>query len=521
MMKNLNVGTRLGLGFAAVLLLLAAVSAISLSRLADLRADLATVTGEDAERMLLANSMRDLARYQAVTLRDVVMQDDPAFKKKELALMKKARVDYEDKTKSLSSMAQDPELLAALNAAAQAFAGINAPLEKAIDRSLSEDMQGAAEAVRDAVRPAQLAHVAALDKVVAAVQQASQARALTAESRSKQAAVLIMVLSAAALVTGTLIAWRIRRSITVPLTHALQVAQAVADGDLTRVIDTTSGDEVGQVLVALQTVNAKLGQALNQVRTAAETMQTASSEIAMGNADLSQRTELQASSLQQTAASMVELNSTVKSNAETARVAAQLAGSASAVAARGGDVVGQVVQTMNAISAGSKKIADIISTIDSIAFQTNILALNAAVEAARAGEQGQGFSVVAAEVRRLAQRSAGAAREIKSLIHDSVKAVDAGTQLVGNAGTTMTDIVSEVNRVSNLIGEISHATHEQASGISQVSDAITQMDHATQQNAALVEQSAAAAESLKQQAEQLVRAVSVFRTGADAGTIAA
>ncbi|MFM2448769.1 MAG: methyl-accepting chemotaxis protein [Pseudomonadota bacterium] len=518
MFQNLKVGVRLGLGFAAVLVLLAAVSATSLSRLSALRADLTAVTGEDADRLLLANGMRDLARYQAVALRDAVMQDDPAFKKKELAFIKKARTDYEEKAKTLAGMAQSEELVAALQAADKAFAAVKVPVETAIDRSLSDDMSGAADAVRELVRPAQLAHVTTLDGLVDVVQQASRARALKAEASYQQAAWVIVALTAAALVAGALIAWRIQRGICVPLAHAAQVAQAVADGDLTRTITTDSRDEVGQVVMALQAVNLKLGQALSQVRMAAETMQVASSEIAIGNADLSQRTEHQASNLQQAASAMDELNATVKNNAESARVAEQFASSASAAASRGGEVVNQVVATMSSISASSKKIADIIGTIDGIAFQTNILALNAAVEAARAGEQGRGFAVVAAEVRSLAQRSATAAREIKALIGSSVETVDAGTRLVGDAGTTMTDIVAQTKRVSDLIGEISNASHEQTSGISQVSDAVTQLDQVTQQNAALVEQSAAAADSLKQQAAQLVQAVSVFRTTGDSAT---
>jgi methyl-accepting chemotaxis protein len=511
-MNHLSVGKRLAMGFVAVLLLLVVVSGISLSRLHEIKSDLSAVTGEEAERLRLANAMRDLARYQAVTIRDVVMQDDPAFKKKELALMKKARAEYEDKAKALASLAVSVELQASLQTAAQAFAAIAVPIEKALDKSLSDDVPGASEVVREELRPAQLSHVAALDKVVDIAQQASLARAAQAEVSYQRASLLIVLLSAAALVSSTVVAWRIQRSITVPLKQAVMVAQAVADGDLTRDIVASSNDEVGQVLQALQTVNTKLGQALGQVRMAANSMQIASSEIATGNADLSQRTEMQASSLQQTAASMDELSTTVKSNADTAQVAAKIASLASEAAMRGNDVVDQVVQTMGQISGNSKKIADIIGTIDGIAFQTNILALNAAVEAARAGEQGRGFAVVASEVRSLAQRSAEAAREIKSLIGASVETVDAGTQFVGNAGSAMAEIVTQVKRVSDLIGEISSSSHEQTSGIGQVCAAVTQLDHVTQQNAALVEQSAAAAESLQHQATQLVQAVSVFRT---------
>jgi len=513
MFKNLKVGPRLALGFAAVLALMAVISAISLSRLAAIKADLAAVTGEAPER--LAGSLRDLARYQALTLRDVVMQDDPAFKKKEIDLMRKARVDYDRTAQTLAAMLADGDpVKAAFDQAAAALLAVKAPAEKAIDRSMSDDMPGAAEVVREEARPAQLAHVAALDKVIEAIQQASRVRNAEADAAYRQAVALIVALSLAALALGALIAWRIQRSITVPLDIAVAVAQAVAEGDLSRDITVRSMDEVGRLLQALKTVNTRLGRTMLEVRMTAETMQTASSEIAAGNADLSQRTEQQASNLQQTAASMEQLTATVQHNADTARSAAQMAGSASAAASKGGDVVAQVVSTMQAITVSAKKIADIIGTIDGIAFQTNILALNAAVEAARAGEQGRGFAVVASEVRALAQRSAHAAKEIKTLIGASVDNVEAGSRLVDDAGATMSDIVRQVQRVTDLIGEISSATLEQTSGIGQVNQAVSELDKVTQQNAALVEESAAATESLKQQAGKLVDAVGVFRLDA-------
>ncbi|HEV8691948.1 MAG TPA: methyl-accepting chemotaxis protein [Ideonella sp.] len=509
MFKNLKVGPRLALGFAAVLVLMAFISAISLSRLSAIKSDLEAVTGEAPER--LANTLRDLARYQGMALRDAVMQDDVAFKKKEFDQMKKARADYDKTAQALAAMPIEPEVKAALDQAAAALVGAKAPVEKAIDRSMSDDLSGAAQVMREEVRPAQLAHVQALDKVVAAIQQASRLRNEQADAGYRQAVTLIVALSVAALVLGMLIAWQIQRSITRPLTQAVAVAQAVAEGDLSRQIAVDSQDEVGHLLQALKTVNRDLGRTMLQVRQAAQTMQTASEEIAAGNADLSQRTEQQAANLEQTAASMEQLNATVKNNADTARSAAQMASSASAAATKGGEVVAQVVNTMQSIADGSKKIGDIIGVIDGIAFQTNILALNAAVEAARAGEQGRGFAVVAAEVRALAQRSANAAKEIKSLIGASMTSVEAGSQLVSEAGTTMSDIVNQVQRVTDLIGEISSATQEQTSGIGQVNQAVTQLDQVTQQNAALVEESAAASDSLQQQAGQLVEAVSVFR----------
>jgi methyl-accepting chemotaxis protein len=301
------------------------------------------------------------------------------------------------------------------------------------------------------------------------------------------------------------------RAISAPLDEAVRIARSVAEGDLSKSIEITSNDETGQLLAALKIMNDSLAHTVQQVRIGTETIGVASREIASGNADLSARTESQASSLEETASSMEELTSTVKQNAENARQANQLVVSASDYAVKGGRVVGQVVDTMSSIKDSSRKIVDIIGVIDGIAFQTNILALNAAVEAARAGEQGRGFAVVAAEVRNLAQRSAGAAKEIKELISDSVEKVDAGDKLVDEAGKTMEEIVTSVKHVADIMSEITAASQEQSSGIEQVNHAIAQMDEMTQQNAALVEQAAAAAESMRTQASTLAQAVAVFK----------
>jgi len=301
------------------------------------------------------------------------------------------------------------------------------------------------------------------------------------------------------------------RAIVRPLDEAVKLARAVAEGDLTQNIDVHSTDEIGQLMQALKDMNDSLVRVVGQVRTGTDTVATASGQIAAGNLDLSSRTEQQASSLEETASSMEELTSTVKQNAENARQANQLVVSTADIAVKGGRVVEQVVDTMASIKDSSHKISDIIGVIDGIAFQTNILALNAAVEAARAGEQGRGFAVVASEVRNLAQRSASAAKEIKSLIEDSVGKVDAGGKLVDEAGKTMGEIVSSVKRVTDIMSEIAAASQEQSAGIEQVNQAITQMDDVTQQNAALVEEAAAAAESLQDQAGKLAEAVSVFK----------
>ena len=306
--------------------------------------------------------------------------------------------------------------------------------------------------------------------------------------------------------------------VTRPLREAVDVADAVASGDLTRRIEVKSGDETGKLLHALKNMNDSLVGIVTEVRSNTDSITTASQEIAQGNADLSERTEEQASSLEETASTMEELTSTVKQNAENAKHANQLASNASDIAVKGGKVVGDVVHTMASISESSRKIVDIISVIDGIAFQTNILALNAAVEAARAGEQGRGFAVVAGEVRNLAQRSAAAAKEIKELINDSVNKVDVGSQQVDHAGETMNEIVQAVKRVTDIMAEISAASDEQSSGIEQVNLAITQMDAVTQQNAALVEEAAAAAEAMQAQAEELMKAVSVFKVESGIGS---
>jgi len=324
--------------------------------------------------------------------------------------------------------------------------------------------------------------------------------------------VLMLAVCAAATAGGALFSRRITR----PIGLAVDAARAVAAGELDRTIAVTGRDETGQLLAAMRDMQQNLRQVVSSVRLGADGVASASTQIALGNQDLSQRTEQQASALQQTASSIEELGSTVRHTADNARQADALARDASTVAARGGDVVAQVVDTMKGIDASSRRIADIIGVIDGIAFQTNILALNAAVEAARAGDQGRGFAVVASEVRNLAGRSAGAAREIKALIADSVDRVGRGNALVEQAGHTMTEVVEAVMRVTRIMSEISAATSEQSSGVNQVGQAVSLMDQATQQNAALVEESAAAAESLRAQAQKLAESVAVFRISAAA-----
>ncbi|MGC3987252.1 MAG: methyl-accepting chemotaxis protein [Pseudorhodoferax sp.] len=337
------------------------------------------------------------------------------------------------------------------------------------------------------------------------------AEAAAAQSRHALSISLATMAVVCVLAVGGAIAFS--RSVVRPLDRAVAVSRAVAAGDLTAAAQVLGKDEVAELLNALHAMQGALSSVVSNVRENAEGVATASAEIALGNNDLSARTEQQASALEQTAASMEQLSATVRQNADNARSANGLSQEASRIAAEGGAAVGRVVQTMQGIADASRRIADIIGTIDGIAFQTNILALNAAVEAARAGEQGRGFAVVASEVRHLAQRSAEAAREIKALIGTSSARVEEGSAQVDAAGATMQQVVAAIQRVTDLMGEISAASQQQSSGVAQIGEAVTQMDHATQQNAALVEQSAAAASSLKSQAHDLVQAVAVFRLG--------
>ena len=444
-----------------------------------------------------------VAQYVAVS--------DPAVREKIAADSPKLRADLESALKEYAEhdlSADERTLLAALQKNFAAYADGRVKWLQLMSEGKTEE---AAKLRAEVTTPMGAATVKSFADLIeqqrktAATEDAAAQQALEFWSWVIEACLVLSVLLA-----GVIVAWVVR-SITVPIRQAVQVAQTVAQGDLSSRIEVKGHDETAELLRALKAMNDSLAGVVATVRGNAESVATASAQIAQGNQDLSQRTEEQASALQQTAASMEQLGSTVTQNADNARQADQLAQGASRVAGEGGEVVAQVVQTMKGINDSSRRIADIIGVIDGIAFQTNILALNAAVEAARAGEQGRGFAVVAGEVRSLAQRSAEAAKEIKSLITASVEQVEQGTTLADKAGATMGEVVHSIKRVTDIMAEISAASAEQSSGVKQVGDAVSQMDQATQQNAALVEESAAAAESLKGQAQQLVQAVSIFK----------
>ena len=511
--RNLSISIRLALAFGAVLLLLGIISGLGIWRLqevgqaADAMAKRTLVKERIAAEWLVATSTNSIRALALVKSDDAA---DEEYFQKGMAQTSLGITENSKKLFDLLDTAEEKALFEDGVAKRLTYVGVRSSVMKlkaqgqnALATQLTEEKMLPALSAYDASIKNMLLHQkATIDQTVTSID---------AMYRSGQ--ISMLVLTVLALGLGVLLSWRLTSGITRPLGQALRVAQTVAGGDLTSQIEVSTKDETGQLMQALKDMNTSLVAIVGQVRQSTDTIATASSQIAAGNQDLSSRTEQQASSLEETAASMEELTSTVKQNADNARQANQLAVSASSVAVRGGAVVSQVVQTMDAINTSSKKIVDIIGVIDGIAFQTNILALNAAVEAARAGEQGRGFAVVAAEVRSLAQRSAAAAKEIKTLIGDSVDKVGEGSRQVAEAGKTMDEIVDSVRRVTDIMAEITAASQEQTQGIEQINQAITQMDQVTQQNAALVEEAAAAAQSLQEQAGGLSQVVSVFQLG--------
>lgn len=516
-LKNMKLSTRLSLGFGVVIVLFTIACLSSLVRLHDFNNTVEKLALGQVPKLIAAESWLTSLQQSARLMRETLILED----EKEIKLaMENAQAGIRERQELAEQLknsvidAEEKRLFEAVMKARQNYK----PLEDAFLQAIAiSDFNAAKEILMLRMRQPQAVYIDGLKAFNRYHIEESSTEAQEANAKYKTTLMLIAFLSIAAILSGIAAAYfiisRLTRQLGGEPDYVIGVVKSIADGNLSTAVQLKARHG-NSLLGGIKQMQENLQQTITQVQTASHTIARASHEIASGNSDLSGRTESQASSLQETVASMEELTSTVKQNAEHAKDANSLACSASDIAKKGGEVVTQVVQTMGEINHSSHKIVDIISVIDDIAFQTNILALNAAVEAARAGEQGRGFAVVAGEVRSLAQRCASAAREIKALIGTSVEKVEVGSKLVDQAGTTMGEVVASVQRVAEIIAAISRASEEQTNGIQQINASLSTMDNVTQQNAALVEQAASAAESLKEQADKLTEAVSVFRINA-------
>jgi methyl-accepting chemotaxis protein len=515
-MKNWKIGFRLGLGFAALLILLVAGTAFGLRQVAKLHERVEFITSVDEVKVLALGKLQFAIGLRAIAARNLVLVADPAKQKGDIELVSSAQKDIDAALAELNALmkgvrhasAEELLILEKLNS----LEALYLPIATRIATfATTQQSDAAKQSLINDCMPLLKQVIATIADFNTMMRNNTKANVLEAEAVYQASKVTMLTISVFSLLLGCLIAWALTRSISRPLQEAVEIARHVSGGDLTSNIVVKSRDELGQLMQSLKTMNDNLARIVGDVRQGTDTIAAASTEIASGNLDLSNRTEQQAGSLEETASAMEELTATVKQNADNAIQANQLAETASAIAVKGSTVVSRVVETMASINESSKKVVDIIAVIDGIAFQTNILALNAAVEAARAGEQGRGFAVVASEVRNLAQRSATAAKEIKELIGNSVSKVDAGAALVDEAGATMGEILDSIKRVTGIMGDISSANREQTMGIEQINNAITQMDEVTQKNAALVEEAAAAAASMQSQSSSLASLVAVFK----------
>ena len=515
---NIKIGKRLGLGFFLILAMTVVIALVGVWRLVEVAGSTRTMMDAPLAKERMITDWYSLNFASIRRTAAIVKSSDPSlgayFKEDSAASVKKAAELLKGIEPLIAASGPEHELFEKILAQRKVY---SASRDGAVKAKGEDNAEEAARILDQQFTPASKQYQDLLQELVTLQRTSIDATARAIDANATQSTRMIVVLSVCAVLAGAVLSWLLTRGIVRPIQDAVTLAQTVAAGDLTHRIEAHTQDETGALLRALRHMNDSLVGIVGQVRSGTDTIATASREISAGNLDLSSRTEQQASSLEETAASMEELTTTVRQNAENARQANQLAIAASTVATQGGAVVGEVVTTMNAINESSRKIVDIITVIDGIAFQTNILALNAAVEAARAGEQGRGFAVVAGEVRTLAQRSAAAAKEIKELIGNSVANVDTDARLVDQAGATMEQVVDSIRRVTDIMGEITSATQEQTGGIEQVNGAIGQMDQVTQQNAALVEEAAAAAASMEDQAGKLAEVVSVFKLGREQG----
>ena len=511
--NDMKISSRLTLGFGVLGLLIALMGGVSLLKVGVMSKMFNQVIDERMPLIAATNEVKGDLNAISIALRNTMMMRDADGIKKEVERVESARVRINASLARLGEQTTSDTGQAILARVAKARSQYDPMQAEVMGLVNAGSFFEARTLLMDKVAPAQEAYFDTLNGLLTHLDsQLNQSTSATQDAATSMKLVVWATLAIALVLAVLMAAWIIR-SITGPLNQAVAVSRAVAAGDLSQQFEASGKSETALLLMALKDMQAHLSTVVSEVRDDAESVATASAEIAQGDLDLSARTESQASSLEQTSASMELLSANVKQNAENARKANELALNASSVAARGGDVVSQVVDTMKGINDASRRISDIISVIDGIAFQTNILALNAAVEAARAGEQGRGFAVVASEVRSLAGRSAEAAREIKSLINASVERVEQGSALVDRAGATMSEVVSSIRHVTDIMAEISIASTDQSDGVSQVGEAIAQMDQATQQNAALVEEMAASAGSLKSRAQALVQTVAVFKLG--------
>jgi len=526
-MTNSKVSTRLALGFSLVLGALIVVALFGISGMSSLREKLNEIARVNNAETRLANQMATSVQTRALVIRNLALFTDQKLIDNELARLKPQEKIYADAYRELGKLfSQEPsttqkehDLYTALKADEAAVTPL---LEKAAQLGASNNVESITSLLVQEIRPKQTTWLNHLAELVSLENQLNAEAAAEAEATYQRLRTTTLVVSCVALVLGILAAFLIVRSILKQLggepSRAQYVASEISQGNLTVMLDL-SGASPNSLMVSLEKMRSQLNDVVIDIKHSAESIATAAGEIAQGNLDLSRRTEEQAASLEETASSMEEITSTVEQNTNNAKQGSTLANAASATALKGGKVVEGVVKTMSDISDSSNKVTEIIASVEAIAFQTNILALNAAVEAARAGEEGRGFAVVASEVRTLAQRSATAAKEIKDLIGASVQHVNAGSQLVSDAGKTMSEVVQSVQSVTDIMSEIAAASGEQHTGIAQINTAITQMDEVTQQNAALVEQASAAAQAMADQAERLRASVAVFKVDEAAGEI--
>lgn len=509
--SNLNIGLRLGLAFAVVVALLIGTAGVGIANLAASNDKMNHIVNDRYSLIALSNQIKNNGYKGNALLSNILLASTLESSKKYMDEYVAVRNANATAYAQLEKLIQTPEAKVIYQQQITARSAYGVAVRKFFEVINAGNLQQARELYQGDVAKLQVEYNVWVDKMVDHMVDQMNKDTAQAASDAANAQLEMIVLSIAAAAIAIVTGFLITRTITYPIQRAVTLAEAVAQGDLTHELASDSKDEIGRLLRALQIMIENLHRIVARVRVGTDTIDTASKEVARGNMDLSSRTEQQASSLEETASAMEQLTAAVKQNAENAQQANTLARSASAIATQGGVAVEQVVSTMNSINSSSQKIVEIISVIDGIAFQTNILALNAAVEAARAGEHGRGFAVVASEVRSLAQRSAVAAKEIKSLIDDSVMQVGSGSQIVVQAGQTINEVVTSIKHVTDIVGDISASSHEQSRDIEQINLAITEMDQVTQQNAALVEQSAAAAQTMQSQASRLTDVMAAFK----------